>query len=95
MELINKYLKKIHQFIIKYIYTNRLFISYFILAFCGTVISRGTTIGSPFALKPILCDIGLILFIGSFAYLIKPKNQFKYFFSYFMKILHRLFKLLL
>ncbi len=82
MKLINKYLKKIHQFIIKYIYTNRLFISYFILAFCGTVISRGTTIGSPFALKPILCDVGLILFIGSFAYLIKPKNQFKYFFSW-------------
>ena len=82
MKLINNFFKKIHQFIIKYIYTNRLFISYFILALCGSIILREATIGNPFAIKPLLSDIGFILLIGSFGYLIKPKNQFKYFFGW-------------
>ena len=81
MYFINKYFKKIKQFIVKYIYTNRLFLSYFILALCGTIIIREVTVGGPFNYKPLLCDIGFILLIGSFGYLFKPKNQFKYFFT--------------
>ena len=81
MDFINKYFKKIKQFIVKYIYTNRLFLSYFILALCGTIIIREVTVGGPFNYKPLLCDIGFILLIGSFGYLFKPKNQFKYFFT--------------
>ena len=81
MKLINKNIKKIHQFIIKYIYTNRLFLSYFILSIIGTIIIRGVTVGNAFDIKPILCDIGFILLLGSLGYLIKPKNQFIYFMS--------------
>ena len=81
MDFINKYFRKIKQFIVKYIYTNRLFLSYFILALCGTIIIREVTVGGPFNYKPLLCDIGFILLIGSFGYLFKPKNQFKYFFT--------------
>ncbi len=74
--------KKIYFNVTKYIYTNRLFLSYLILSLIGTIILRNVTISKGFALKPLLTDLGLILLIGSFGYLVKPKNQFKYFFTW-------------
>ncbi len=77
-----KIYNKIRLKIVKYLYTNRLFFTYLILAIAGATILRGATVGHPLAYKPLLVDIGLALLIGSFGYLIKPHNQFKYFFTW-------------
>ena len=71
--------KNIRQSIIKYIYTNRLFITYLVLSIIGTIIVRNVTINIGSIIKPLFIDIGLILLIGAFGYLVKPKNQYKYF----------------
>ena len=80
MKKLNQYLKKIRLWFTKYVYTNRLFLTYLILAICGSIILRNVTISGTFSFKPLLTDLGLILLIGSFGYFVKPKNQFKYFF---------------
>ena len=79
-KLKNKY-KNIRQSIIKYIYTNRLFITYLILSIIGTIIVRNVTINTGSIIKPLFTDIGVILLVGAFGYLVKPKNQYKYFFT--------------
>ena len=80
MKKISEILKNFRLTITKYIYTNRLFLTYLVLALCGTIIVRNVTINGSLLLKPMFTDIGLILLIGSLGYIIKPKNQFKYFF---------------
>ncbi len=80
MNVISKYINKFRLTVVKYVYTNRLFLTYLLLAILGAVILRGVTIGNPFSLKPFLVDFGMILLIGAFGYLVKPHNQFKYFF---------------
>ena len=92
MKIIKEKLNQLFKLIIKYIYTNRLFLSYSILALFGAVMLRGLTIGNYFAFYPFCIDLGIVLLIGSFAYLIKPQNQFKYFLTclfilLFMKVL--------
>lgn len=77
-----KYLKKIYFYIIKYIYTNRLFLSYLIISLINTILLRKLTLNSAFNLYPILTDLGIILLVGAFGYLAKPKNQYKYFFTW-------------
>lgn len=78
---INKILKNLRSKIVDYIITNRLFLSYCFLALIATIFVRKFTIGSFISLYPIITDLGIILILGSFGYLIKPKNQFKYFFG--------------
>ena len=73
-----KIIKKIYLSIIDYIISNRLFLSYVFLAFISTLIVRYATIGDVFMFVSMLIDMGVILILGSFAYLLKPKNQFKY-----------------
>ncbi len=75
-----KTFKKVKKNIIEYIITNRLFLSYVILSLIATICVRGFTVGKAFSIYPIITDLGLILLIGSLGYLIKPKNQFKYYF---------------
>lgn len=79
-EKISNLLKNIRKNITEYIITNRLFISYVLLALICTMCVRKFTIDSLFALKPLITDLGLILIIGAFGYFVKPKNQFKYYF---------------
>ena len=79
MKKFNVSLKKLRFLIIKYIYTNRLFLTYLILSLCGSIILRNVTINDT-ALDAMITDLGLILVIGAIGYFIKPKNQFKYFF---------------
>lgn len=69
---------------IEYIISNRLFLSYLFISMLGMVIVRRVTIGRVTSLYPFITDLGLILIIGSFGYFIKPKNQFKYFFTWVM-----------
>lgn len=79
-EKISKLLKKIRKNVVEYIITNRLFITYVFLAMIGTILVRKFTIGSFFAFKPFVTELGLVLIIGAFGYLVKPKNQFRYYF---------------
>ena len=81
MKKVLKFLKNVYLKITKYIYTNRLFLSYLLLATLGSMTLRYFTIGHFFSFKPLMSDIGFILLLGSFGYLIKPKDQFKYFFG--------------
>lgn len=69
---------------IEYIISNRLFLSYLIISIIGMVVVRRVTIGRVSTLYPFITDLGLILIIGSFGYFIKPKNQFKYYFTWLM-----------
>ena len=80
-----KRLKKPKDFLnkfIKYITSNRLFLSYVIISLIGSILIRTCTIGNTFDYKPFIVDLALILMIGSFGYLIKPKRQFTYFFAW-------------
>lgn len=81
MKKLEDKLKMIRFSIAKYIYSNRLFITYFILAIIGTIVFQEVTINKGIS-KPFFVDFGLILLIGSFGYFIKPKNQFKYLFTW-------------
>ena len=81
MNKLNKCLKTIKIAIIKYAYTNRLFLTYLFLALLGSIILRNVTIGGTFSIKPLLTDLGLILIVGSIGYLLKPQQQYKYFLS--------------
>ncbi len=75
-------LRKIRKSIIEYITTNRLFIAYVILSLIGVVLIRALTIGTKnlFRFETFFVDLALIVIIGSFSYLVKPKNRFIYFF---------------
>ena len=74
--------KKTVKSIVEYIITNRLFISYVVLSLIATICVRAFTIGSALKLKPFLTDLGFILVIGGLGYFVKPKNQFKYYFTW-------------
>lgn len=82
MRKTKKRLIDIRNYITKKIYTNRLFFTYFILSVIGTIILRNVTINSGFSIKPLFTDIGIILLIGSFGYLVNPKKQYKYYFTW-------------
>ena len=73
-------LRAIRKNVVEYIITNRLFISYVIMALLGTMLVRKFTVGSFFSFKPFITDLGIILIVGGLGYFVKPKNQFKYYF---------------
>ncbi len=76
----NKYnlLVRLRCKIVNYFLTNKLFVSYVILALIGTIFARGFSFGHVFYLKAHATDLAMILILGSFAYFMKPKNRFKY-----------------
>jgi len=65
-----------------YLKTNILFMSYVVLSLLNATLLRFFTVGNYFEIKPILADLSIILLIGALGYFIKPKNQFKYFFTW-------------
>ena len=69
---------KIRRKVVNYFLTNKLFISYVLLALIGTILARGFSFGHMFYLKAHVTDLAMILILGSFAYFMKPKNRFKY-----------------
>ncbi len=79
-EKIKLTLRKIRKNIVEYIATNRLFITYLILSMIGLLLIRNFTVGNMESFKTFIVDLALVLVLGSFGYLAKPKNQFKYFF---------------
>lgn len=82
MKKIGKMLKKSKRKVVNYVSTNRLFLSYVIFSIISTILIRNFTIKNTFDFVPLLIDTGVILAIGALGYLIKPKNQFKYYFTW-------------
>lgn len=78
---IKGYFKKVTKLFKKYFSTNILFSSYLIISFLLSLTLRMLTVGISFSIKAVLYDLFISLIIGSFGYLFKPHNQFKYFFA--------------
>ena len=74
-------MKKLIYSFKRYFSTNILFLSYCLISILLSLTLRALTVGFTFAVKPILCDLVVIVIIGSFGYFFKPSNQFKYFFT--------------
>ncbi len=79
---ISKNIKNIKKNVIEYIISNRLFLSYVLLSIISVVMLRGITIKNAWSFKPFITDLGIILIIGALGYFVKPRNQFKYYFSW-------------
>jgi len=80
-EKIKLTLRRIRKNIIEYIATNKLFLSYVIISTIGLLLLRNFTIGNLDEFKVFCIDLAMVLIIGSFGYLFKPKNQFKYYYT--------------
>ena len=76
------FLRKVKKSMVSYFMTNKLFISYILLALIGTIIARFFSFGHTFFLKAHVTDLALILLIGLFGYLFKPKNRYKYYLTW-------------
>ncbi len=71
-------MKKILHNTIHFIKYNRVFLSYVIISLVSCKLLRLLTIEDGINIKAFLFDLAIILIAGSFGYLFKPKNQFKY-----------------
>lgn len=80
-KFIQKFKKKFKFDYKKYIKTNILFITYVLTSVINACLLRFLTVSNFFDIRPIIADTAIVLLIGSFGYLFKPKNQFKYFIS--------------
>ena len=65
-----------------YLKTNILFLTFIITSIINEWLLRSLTVKNMFAIKPIVADITVLLFIGAIGYLIKPKKQFRYYFGW-------------
>ena len=63
----------------KYISNNILFILFVISSVTNGLLLRGLTVKNYFDIKPILGDLIIVILIGSFGYLIKPKKRYIYY----------------
>ncbi|MBQ8659912.1 MAG: LTA synthase family protein [Bacilli bacterium] len=78
------FLKKLRKNIAKYFSTNRLFITFIVFTMIETVFLRNYTIGNTFDYKPFICDLALLIIIGSFGYFINSRKQFNYYFVWML-----------
>jgi len=79
-EKITKTIKKLMSLNYKeYAKTSILFITFILTNIINSSLLRFFTIKNYFDIKPIIADLAFLLFIGIFAYFLKPKNRFKYF----------------
>ena len=67
---ISAFIMKNSKRVVSYLVTNRLFIIYVLFALTETIIIRANTIKNVFDYKPFICDLALIIIIGSFAFFI-------------------------
>lgn len=63
----------------EYVKKNTVFIYFIISNLINSTLLRLMMLDSPYSIKPFLIDIGIILLIGSFSYLINQKNRIKYY----------------
>ena len=79
-----KRIKKDHL-IREFVKNNELFIVYFLVCIANSTILRFFcmhTIENYLSWKAVIADSIIVIFIGSFGYLLKPKNRFTYYFSF-------------
>lgn len=76
------FFKKLRKKVAKYMSTNRLYITFIAFTMIETVLLRNFTIKNVFDYKPFICDLALLIIIGSFGYFVKPKKQFTYYFTW-------------
>ena len=81
---IKKTIKKIRKehLIKEYIKNNTLFLTFVITCVLNSTILRFfcmTTLENYLSIKAILADLIIVMIIGAFGYLIKPKNRFIYY----------------
>lgn len=74
-----KCFNKSKTYIMTYMRTNIVFISYIIVCLFNSTMLRYYTTDAFFNIKPVLADLAIILLVGSIGYLIKPKKRFIYF----------------
>ena len=79
---LKKFIKNLRKTSHAYLQTNILFTSFVIVNLINGCLLRFFTVQNYLTLKPILADLAVILIVGSFGYFVKPKHQFKYFFSW-------------
>lgn len=79
MKEVIKKLKKQYK---NYFRTNVLFLSFVSMSVINASLLRFLTVKNYFDFNPILADLAVVLVIGAFGYLLKPKHQFKYFFGW-------------
>lgn len=79
-EKVKDFFHKTKKNVIEYIISNRLFLSYVLLAIISVLSVRNFTLNNAGSFKPFMTDLGVILIIGGLGYFIKPRNQFKYYF---------------
>lgn len=73
-------LKKFFKNLISYLKTNLIFEIFLIVNIINGILLRYFTVKNPFAIKPILGDLTILLIVGAFCYFFKPKKQIKYLF---------------
>ena len=78
-EKIKLFFRKLRKNIIEYITTNRLFLTYVILSMAGLMLVRNFTVDNMWSFEAFISDLALVVLFGSFGYLAKPKNQYRYF----------------
>src|SRR5574344_203600 len=74
-----KCFNKSKAYMMTYMRTNIVFISYIIVCLFNSTMLRYYTTDAFFNIKPVLADLAIILLVGSIGYLIKPKKRFIYF----------------
>ena len=85
-EKIIRALERIKTFIVKFLYGakdyfkhNVLFVSFVILSLIEGSLLRFFTVKNFLSISPVLADASIILLVGAFGYLLKPKHRFKYY----------------
>lgn len=79
---IEKFFNSVSIKIKNYTKTNILFLTFVLTSVINAAILRFLTVKNYFDLQPILADAAVVVIIGAFGYLLKPKNQFKYYFGF-------------
>lgn len=82
-----KFLKlvKTEHLIKKYIHNNVLFITFVLTCVFNSTMLRFLTmhlLENYLSIKPILADTAILVIVGSFGYLLKPKNRFGYYLAF-------------
>lgn len=72
--------KSVTNYVKKFVKNNILFISYILLSVITEIFLRISTVGGHFYIKALYADLAVVLLLGSFGYLFKPKNRFTYYF---------------
>lgn len=78
---VKKFFKKNKKNYSDFFRYNIQFISFVLLCLLSCALVRHFTIGKFFDLEATFFDLSAILLLGAFAYLFKPKKQFRYFFA--------------